>query len=299
MMGVRNSIRQVRNFAHRVFKWNSMMLSPGWCVWHSDVLDLDFVLNRESHVDYSIWKNGVYDVHTIRVLNRLLTSEKVKYFFDIGANIGQMSCFAKNTCPDVSVVAFEPVWQNFVNLEMNKVINRLDISSECLALSDEAGETTLYMPKTNPGNRQGQKINMGMPSIILDEYMDQNNKIVVRTNTFDRYVDNINIDESDKCLFKIDVEGSELKVVRGMQNFINSHENIYIIVELNFSRNKDTNKIVDFLRGNGLEIYDMQLNQMKFDGLETKDENYIFGRPGCFPEPLAPFRKSFLTRYKI
>lgn len=127
--------------------------------------------------------------------------------YDIGANVGYVSLsLAKQVGPRGTVFAFEPVPETFDllrrNVELNKAAN---IKLLNIAASDSTGDALIRMTE-----------NVSMASMVWHQNDASASEISVKTVCV---VELVEQGELEKPSFlKIDVEGAEGLVVRGMQN---------------------------------------------------------------------------------
>jgi FkbM family methyltransferase len=97
------------------------------------------------------------------------------------------------------------------HVELNRFGDRVRLY-DC-ALSDTSAEAARFFVSQSP-------VNNGLSSLLLDEapgahQLSGQSAIDVRTLTFDRWLEDVSLDRVD--LLKMDVEGAELQVLRGMQ----------------------------------------------------------------------------------
>ena len=139
---------------------------------------------------------------------------------DVGANIGlhtlNMARIVGNTG---QVFAFEPDPSNFKILEKNvKVNNYQNIILEQKAVGDKHGRTTLYQ-SDNPGMHR-----------IFPQTKQAKGQVQVELTSLDKYFIDSNL--ADKINFiKIDVEGLEFSVLKGMKNILKNNKKIKMIFE--------------------------------------------------------------------
>ena len=139
---------------------------------------------------------------------------------DVGANIGLHTLnMARITSNEGKVFAFEPDPSNFKILEKNIQINNFqNIISEQKAVGEKFGETTLYQSK-HPGMHR-----------IYPQSNESKGEIQVEVTNLDKYFMDINfIDKID--FIKIDVEGFEFSVLKGMKNILQNNKQIKILFE--------------------------------------------------------------------
>lgn len=186
----------------------------------------DFKLNvdpvKDNGVERSIYYFGTYEKGTLALIDKLLQRGDV--FVDVGANIGLMSIFAsKKVGQEGRVIAFEPNPKTKTLLERNVALNgSKNIHVEGFALSNEIKRGRIY---------DRWDINRGGASLIEPDA--PTDSYPIDETTFSHYFD---ADEKIK-LVKIDVEGYELNVVEGAQQYIlNSSSPPSLIVEFSSNR---------------------------------------------------------------
>jgi len=134
-------------------------------------------------------------------------------FVDIGANVGVYSLFANSLYPDMWVYAFEPMKENMEALQYNRLLNRfMHIACFWWAIGSFDGFVEFGSDKTEAGASGGQVGKRGRYTIIST--LDTISKALV--------MDNLHV--------KIDIDGQELEVVKGMQETMPRIKSILIEV---------------------------------------------------------------------
>ena len=139
---------------------------------------------------------------------------------DVGANIGLHTLnMAKIVGNTGQVFAFEPDPSNFEILEKNvKINNYQNIILEQKAVGDKNGRTTLYQ-SDHPGMHR-----------IFPQTKQAKCQVQVELTSLDKYFIDSNL--TDKINFiKIDVEGLEFSVLKGMKNILKNNKKIKILFE--------------------------------------------------------------------
>jgi FkbM family methyltransferase len=157
-------------------------------------------------------------------------------FFDIGANIGLITVAVAQHSNHRNLFAFEPVPLNFAKLQANLSVHCPSAHAVNLALSDAPGEMQLMCVEHDSGSASFE---IDYLESRTKAYCSRASRITVPVTTFDDYISNVDLFEAAKLAFKIDVEGHELKVLKGMTAFLRSaSQKILIIVEIH-KRNYD------------------------------------------------------------
>lgn len=144
------------------------------------------------------------------------------YFIDGGANLGLYGYVAQQQ--DASSILFEPEPAHYEFLERNS-----HLFDACLpiALSDRNGEVTFYVADAQHSG--GSSLVMSDDGWEHSLYHDQ---VQVDARTFDTVADEHELPLSQIGLFKIDVEGHEASVIRGMQGYLERAEAAPIWIEV-------------------------------------------------------------------
>ncbi len=186
---------------------------------YKKVLGNKIYLQKHSFVSKCLVRRGIHEETLTKfVINEIKKGDVV---LDVGANIGYYTLiFAKIVGENGHVFAFEPEPSNFNLLKKNVMVNNYrNVSLEKIVISNKNGNTKLYLSKTNAGSHR----------IYLSNTV-KNNFINVEMKTLDEYFKNNSI--RDKISFiKMDVEGSEIGVIKGMNSIL---ENKKLTVMLEF-----------------------------------------------------------------
>ncbi len=179
-------------------------------------------------------------------------------FYDVGACVGIYSLFCASLFPRMIIQAFEPMHKNFVELEANRDRNRFkNILCYPWAIGNYDGFCDLKIPDETAGTsgaqvRPGTKIPIARIDTILLRSIPAN--------------------------IKIDIDGQELEVVKGMQKTLPHIKSILIEV-----RPASKGPIVDILTAAGFTM-DNRFNKMSPHSRERRakegipDENIVFTR---------------------
>jgi FkbM family methyltransferase len=160
----------------------------------------------------NIYCYGLFDITVTEAVCRLLEEGEVG--LDIGANIGQMTNLMRHQVgPRGKVISFEPHPELFSELSYNakdlaptRGIGAVELHN--LALSDVTGDGFM-----NVGNLWS--INRGMAKIV-DKTDGEDSLVPVRMSSLDAALG----EEIRVGLCKVDVEGHELKVLKGAAHLL-------------------------------------------------------------------------------
>jgi FkbM family methyltransferase len=161
------------------------------------------------------------------LLQRLLSQgHSSGVVLDVGANEGEYAALVDAIAPHLQIYAFEPHPQTFARLCNN--VRGKKISCHNVAVGSEAGHTALF-DYTTDGTTHAS-LHRG----VIEEI---HGKASVTLQ-----VDSIRLDEflrrqqiSDVLLLKIDTEGAELGVLKGLSEFLKNPENSVHFIQFEFN----------------------------------------------------------------
>lgn len=181
-------------------------------------------------IDRAIILNKAYEVEEINILTKLINNNLSTKFIDIGANCGFYSFhFAMQ---NLEVLAFEP--NSEARLKMNNTI------SQNQNLKDRIKIFPYGISNINSEMNMRSMVKHGYiqtgGSSIIDDNVSQNNEYKVYKGQFKIGDEILNL-KRDNLAIKIDVEGHELSVLKGIQNLLKSNKCIIQIeiFEKNFN----------------------------------------------------------------
>lgn len=162
----------------------------------------------DNGIERRLFNNGVYEEGTLWCLSKILKKNQI--FVDVGANIGLISLFAsKIVGANGRVLSFEPMTNTFDLLMRNINLNKVDnVVIEKIALSDIIGEKKLF---------KNLHINRGAASFFKGKGTTDDYEMV-KVDTLDNYFLKNNVSTID--MIKIDAEGAELHILKGMSNLL-------------------------------------------------------------------------------
>lgn len=200
--------------------------------------------------------------------------ESVKKYFepvailDIGANIGQFSCEAKNHFPDAFFFLIEP------NPYCQDIIKTLGFPYYIGAVSDIEKEITFYMSKVDPlctGNSLYREVTSFFSSENLIEHK-------LKTTTLDILFDPEGPLPFYFDLIKIDTQGSELDILKGGINTLRKGWGVILEVAVNRYNigAPMCDEVFDFMDKHGFEKKEKVGSNSNPDTHELVHEDYLF-----------------------
>jgi len=194
-------------------------------------------------------------------------------FFDIGANVGSYTLLASGVC-GANSIAIEPVSSTFEILSKNIALNKLQSKVSLInAVAGGAISTIIFTQNEDTGNHV----------VSADESKTDSAELPVIT------IDSL-LTKGTPALIKMDVEGYETEVLKGMNRTLSSESLKAIIIELNGSGGRygfDENKIHDLLISNRFKPYNYdafnrQLNLLKsygsYNTIYCRDMDFVIDR---------------------
>lgn len=170
---------------------------------HRGAKGLRFRLEAGEYIDGEIFVEGIYELYHLRWIERNLAGGT---FVDVGANIGNHALYLAGAFDEVH--CFEPNPPIADRLAHNAALNGIDLAIHRVGLGAEDGELPFHSDLA--GNAGGSRF-VSDPSAAT-------NVLPIRNG--DRWFRENGIARAD--LIKIDVEGFELEVLKGLRETIGS-----------------------------------------------------------------------------
>jgi len=157
-----------------------------------------------------------YETGTTNLFKAII--EEGMVVLDIGAHLGYFTILASKLVGNEGrVYAFEPEPNNFpLLLEHIELNNCKNVIPSRMAICDKVGMAPLYLSSDSASHSL---------------FVQKSQRLVhVETTTLDRYFEGRN--EGNKVDFvKMDIEGSEMKALAGMENLLKENFNLILITE--------------------------------------------------------------------
>jgi FkbM family methyltransferase len=207
---------------------------------HISVGDVTWEMYASTREEFAIINYGTRteDAELARFLQDI---EPESVVWDIGGHIGYWSVAAGKVATRGEVIAFEPVSANRQRLLQNAQLNGVDITVRSLALSDQDGEASLSLPDSK----------IGVATASLEADVSQKRE-TVKTARGD------SLDVSSPDVIKIDVEGAELAVLKGMGDLLSQCRAAYVEIHPDkLPNNVGWSTICEYLESAGLSVEEL------------------------------------------
>jgi FkbM family methyltransferase len=210
-------------------------------------------------VDWSVYVYGGAERAAIDAMRRLVAAHPRPWtLFDIGANSGSL-CLPFTDLV-VNGYAFEPVSITRARLIANLAANATrKIQVESCALGASEGDARIHYPSSFA--------NHGVASLSADYHTGNEDSETVRVRTLDSYL--AALSAAGPLLIKIDVEGSEMDVLRGASR-LKDFDVLMLIETVNPG-------VLDLLRQwgfSGVSIHN-DYSTLRRHPLDTRFDNHI------------------------
>ena len=207
-------------------------------------------ITLDSDFEYRVRLNSCQkEPETVEWIETLLSEGDVLY--DIGANIGAYSLVAsKFFAGKVKVYAFEPAFLNFTQLCKNLVLNECQgsIVPLQLALSDQTGLEVFNFRSLVPGSAVHA---LGEPVDHTGNTFRPAHQQTVLSYRGDDLIDQFQLPVPNHM--KIDVDGIEFSILKGLDTTLTNPSLRSIMLELNEGRGL-VNEVQDFLHKKGFKV---------------------------------------------
>lgn len=239
-----NDIRKVTNYNIRA----SLLKIPN--------KKYNLLVNTRDHIGFNSFINKEpFEMSVYNLVEKIKPSNK-KIIIDIGANIGSASvpiCAKYN----LELIAIEPSKDNTNLLKQNILNNQIKAQIYQYALVDNSFDDEnikLYINEGNTGaNSLIEKWNPSKNRKLIQKYE------IVPVKTFDKILDEINLNIDTILCVKIDVEGMEYSVISGSNKFLENNSAPIIMEYRNDVLKKYSGQnmigVVNLLRKSNYNLY--------------------------------------------
>lgn len=192
----------IRNFFKRFFREHTLSFFPK--IGQEDYLGQKITYDRKTDIGQHFFYFGSFEENELRIIKKYLHTNSI--IIDVGANIGLHTIFFSQTAKNGKVFAIEPSKTTFLNL-INNVSSNKNVLPLNLALSNVTQWLNFFESSDNAYS--GLKDTQRKP-------VEQTYEVFATT-----------VDRLSACFalpsidfVKIDVEGTEMDVLEGMQETI-------------------------------------------------------------------------------
>jgi len=217
-------------------------------VFKTRVGDASFVIRTEGdRLENEVFWSGVFgdfEGQSFRLWAAI--AEKVGVVLDVGANTGIYALVAQAVNPTATVVAFEPLKRVFCQLEENVRLNGGTVRCVRAAVTERTGPLTIF----DPGGRHPSASSID-PSVFGPEVGHDWDPVDVAGLRLDQFLKEAQLLPQ---LLKVDVEGHEPAVLRGLGDLLGEHHPALLIEVL---REEKATEIWDLLGNFGYSAYDI------------------------------------------
>mgnify|MGYP006425957123 CR=1 FL=1 len=212
-----------------------------------------FLVNPKDWIGFRCFISGCYDIEKKyeKCLMQIARQNEIKTFLDIGANHGYYSLKIASAFPNGRVYSFEPFSYNLEILNKNITLNSLEnITVVNNVVSNIENKVKVYFSgKENSGETTAVRIEADQKISSYEE---------VESIVLDSWLMKENLKKID--LVKIDVEGFELNVLKGMKKIL-LRDKPFVFVEHNsktLSKNSSSiEEIVNYMKAHNYLAYDI------------------------------------------
>jgi len=216
---------------------------------------LDIIKSNQS-CDAEPWMNALREVRDLDVS------------IDVGANIGITTCWLAQRSR--TVYGFEPVHDNINYLRRNIQLNNIkNINVVPCVVGKSSGEVELFT-RDSFGHHGIRRKHVGKtvesarcPIVRLDEFLASN-------------------DIASVSLLKIDVEGAEIDVLIGIENYLRRKSISIIVFEhapILFEYKKQIFEVYDYLSSFDYSIYNLDHEKVSRSVFSTASQGDFYAKP--------------------
>ena len=260
-----------RKFLYRQLRRNGK--TPDYA-FSKDFYGLKYKGNLNNNIDANVFFYGAFEKPLLfflrDTLNALITETPKAIFMDIGANVGHHSIFLSKFASQV--LAFEPYPK--VNMQFKQQIAHNNISNIQIfetGLSDRRETLNYYAPT---GNNEGigsfDESSIGKGNTSYGKLELQEGDQVIASDSW-----------KNIKLIKIDVEGFEKKVIKGLSRTI-EEERPVIVCEITYGQQLSFVSIEELSSYLPQNYEILTFNTRKLDGSKDKRKGSLAKRSGFY-----------------
>lgn len=208
------------------------------------------------------FSNEYYERFSSRLVKNFV--KKCDIFLDVGAHYGFYSLVANEANNHIRIIAVEPIEENFEILKMNLDTNGIlptQLRTVKAAAGSYIGEVDFY--KSSASDNCGVFEHPNAASI---------KKIKVPATTIDEILNN---EESESVFIKIDTEGNEFDVLKGMEKVFERYRELSLLIEMNPKMLKlagtNCKEVLEYLSVKGFKVFGIDEQDSKYYPLDLEE----------------------------
>ncbi len=216
---MRHLTTRLKRFAMRCLfqplqRWQDSRLPEQDVVLETGGVRLKVFPPKTNRISQVLYRGGVWEPEVTGAFRALIQPGQA--IFDIGGDAGYYTLlFAKATGPTGKVIVFEPIPKAQQRILENAQLNHFtNVELVPLALGSQPGSFVLEKPF------DASRLNLAKTEASGQD-------IVVQVVRLDTLAQERALPRAD--LIKIDVEGAELEVLRGMEHYVATHHPAFVI----------------------------------------------------------------------
>lgn len=221
--------------------------------------EVNLFLRTNDIISHNPLINGNYEPHLIELYKYFSKEGHSEFFIDIGANIGLSSCFISKHFDALYLIEPNPLV--FKILEVNVAVNKYNEKFTLFnfGLAKNSGIVKLMVPKHNWGgafivgrdNSYNQTVlakKDGFNSINPQNYLQLDVQVNKADESFYQIFHSLNKTSRIKGVIKIDVEGYEDNVLKGLSQSLPNNISVFVVFE-NWDPRFDLTKVLNRFDG--------------------------------------------------
>jgi FkbM family methyltransferase len=196
--------------------------------------EINFYLDFLDPMDRQIILHKKYENDQVIFIEKRMEKNFFNNFLDIGANSGYYSFFFANKFKNLKVKAYEPNFDAFNKFK--KTLNKnsfQNIEVFNFGLSDKEKKVKMYSLITHNYTHSNSTISKNLNDADIENYNIFEASLKIGDNQFNFY--------KKKLLMKIDVEGHEIEILKGLVKNL-SNNNCLILIEISNEKFSEVNK---------------------------------------------------------
>ena len=206
---------------------------------------INFYLDFLDPIDRQIILNKKYEDDQVMFIEKEIKKNFFNNFLDIGANSGYYSFFFANKFKNLKVKAYEPNFDAFNKFK--KTLNKnsfQNIEVFNFGLSDKEKKVKMYSLITHNYTHSNSTISKNLNDADIENYNIFEASLKIGDNQFNFY--------KKKLLMKIDVEGHEIEILKGLVKNL-SNNNCLILIEISNEKFGEVNEF--FIKNSFRQIF--------------------------------------------